>query len=616
MKFLISLALIVVLASAHDYGSMFKPARSCEQDPEQVAEKTESMLNQLQEVVSKVCNKDGSSEDSESENVEATLLALEEAVDGELEEEEKDMEMGDKRDKVERGRHFDGVVEFLTEEKCAQDVATVAQELLEKFQQEKEARDPCNKSVTFAEFQTQITERCEKDSEKDGDFVKDEDKDVEDEDKEVDNGEDVVKDEDKEVVVDDGEEKEEVVKDEEEVVAGTLGRDGMEKGEGKGDRKDKESRDCVKLTEEELTASWTSFFTETEDDVSVEIPVDDAVSGVQFELGVRKMKVMNDLKMAYKSNCVKPEVEDKPVEGEEETVKDEEKEAETTGFQRRSLYRDGRPGDRHGERDAEKQWGDKRGEHSEEKQWLDRHGENDGEKQWEDKHGEKDSDRRGGDRHGERDGEKKENPAMELVAAFKTECRDVTYKAVNDLFDEVQAVLKTEKVDREQENQDKETEKDESELVADKETEKDEAEVVAEKETEQKEDAVSVLADVSDAQEKLDEAVAREVDVSQEKSEQNSKREEKFTDMRSFRQEMMRRWEEMRAQREAADKDVDSEGKTEEKTEEEKYLEGRERGEKSDENKSEEKSQGSRRERQRRSGNSRRFRFQWGRRKL
>merc|ERR1712117_568020 len=194
-------------------------------------------------------------------------------------------------------------------------------------------------------------------------------------------------------------------------------------------------------------------------------------------------------------------------------------------------------------------------------------------------------------------------PAMELVAAFKTECKLVTYKAVNDLFDEVQAVLKTEKTDGEQENQDKETEK-------------DEAEVVAEKETEQKEDAVSVLADVSDAQEKLDEAVAREVDVSQEKSEENSKREEKFTDMRSFRQEMMRRWEEMRAQREAADKDVDSEGKTEEKTEEEQYLEGRERGEKSDENKSEEKSQGSRRERQRRGGNSRRFRFQWGRRKL
>merc|ERR1712117_619918 len=170
-------------------------------------------------------------------------------------------------------------------------------------------------------------------------------------------------------------------------------------------------------------------------------------------------------------------------------------------------------------------------------------------------------------------------PAMELVAAFKTECKLVTYKAVNDLFDEVQAVLKTEKTDGEQENQDKETEK-------------DEAEIVAEKETEQKEDAVSVLADVSDAQEKLDEAVAREVDVSQEKSEENYKSEEKATDMRSFRQEMMRRWEEMRAQREAADKDVDSEGK------------------------SEEKSQGSRRERQRRGGNSRRFRFQWGRRKL
>merc|ERR1712141_734795 len=147
----------------------------------------------------------------------------------------------------------------------------------------------------------------------------------------------------------------------------------------------------------------------------------------------------------------------------------------------------------------------------------------------------------------------------ELVATFKTDCVDVTHESVNNLFDEVQAVMKTEKADREQENQDKETEKDESELVADKETEQKE------------EDAVSVLSEVSDAQEKLDEAVAREVDVSQEKSEENYKSEEKVTDMRSFREEMMRRWEEMRAQREAADKGVDSEGKTEEKSGEEQY---------------------------------------------
>jgi len=207
--------------------------------------------------------------------------------------------------------------------------------------------------------------------------------------------------------------------DVEELVAQLLAR----MGKGK-ERKEKETPAVCEMSEDDLTALYKAFFSADSE----------AINKHEADLGWRKMKVMESMASNFAENCVQNEEtveEDKEetvVEEEADVVEEEQEETaeeNTLGLLRRHL-RGGKGGHRGGKPSK-------------------------------------------GGRHGKGRGEeeKRENPAMEVVSAFKEQCVAVTTDSVNALFEKVQEAVETAKeeaaaetVVEEEAEADKETETD------------------------------------------------------------------------------------------------------------------------------------------------------------
>lgn len=165
MKFLLSLALILVVALAHrGPGGMFKPARSCELTDEKVA-KMEDMkkkqLENLSKLVDMVCKGEEVDEPSiRSITDDEDLPTLDEQIDENDKSEEREGRDGNRR---RRGPDLEFVKEFLTDKCSEESMETVVEDLHTEL--EKERTDPCEETLSFDDWTNKIDERClEKDN--------------------------------------------------------------------------------------------------------------------------------------------------------------------------------------------------------------------------------------------------------------------------------------------------------------------------------------------------------------------------------------------------------------------------------------------------------------------
>lgn len=413
MKFLLSLALLLVLASAH-YESMFRPVPSCDgEKTEKHLEKQEMSLEKLRKVVPMVCEKQ-TEDDASIKSVEEADSS-DDSSDEEGEGEEKKMRKRQKGGK-DKGR-FDEVTEFLTAEKCveaATDLEAVVQELQASL-------DPCAESITLEDMLERVSKRCSEEEK-----------------------------------VEEESEQEEELSVEPEPFMQKMGKG---KGKGKGPRKEKKERPTVcDMSDDEIKTMWANFFNAD----------GGAVNKFEYDLGTRKMKVMNHLESSYAESCVK-EVEDEETEALPEGLfrrllrgrggkRSKGGKQSRGGDERRKPSKEGKgQGSRKGGDDNAERRKPSKGEDERREPSKEGKGQNDEKREPStkgrkpSKEGKGKDENRPGKGDDEKRPEKEMSEAMKLVAEFKEGCTEVTSESVNSLFAKVQEVMKLEKTEREAE---------------------------------------------------------------------------------------------------------------------------------------------------------------------
>lgn len=289
-----------------------------------------------------------------------------------------------KRKAPKGGRGVRDLMKVLTTEMC-----TAAEEspdaVVEKILEE---RDPCTNSFTLETVLEKVRDMCAESQESESSSSESEETEDTTEREDVEETEDTTEDEDVEQLV--------------AQLMARMGR-GKERKEGK-ERREKETPAVCEMSEEDLTATYKAFFSADAE----------PINSHEADLGWRKMKVMQFMDSNFSENCVQNEetvVEEEADVVEEETEEtDAEEERETLGLIRRFLR-----GGHGGHKGRKPSMGGKPGK------------------------GERPSkEERPGKGRGE---EKRENPAMEVVSAFKDGCVAVTTDSVNALFADVQAAV-------------------------------------------------------------------------------------------------------------------------------------------------------------------------------